>query len=133
MASQRPVRGTRSRMTMSIRTILPTAVLVLTAPLVALACADGGGAPAAPADDPELVAGRAVYAGNCLPCHGPTGGGGVGPQLNDGRLLANVPDPAEQARIVTEGRKQMPAFGQKLTPDQVAAVVRYTREVVARQ
>lgn len=131
MASQRPIRGNRPRV-MRIRTLLPAA-LVLAAPLAAIACTGGSGPPAAPADDAELVLGRTVYAGNCAPCHGPNGGGGVGPQLSGGRLLANVPDPADEVAIVINGRKQMPAFNQKLTPEQVSAVVRYTREVIARQ
>ena len=41
------------------------------------------------------------------------------------------PDPADQVAVVTNGRGGMPAFGDKLTEEEIAAVVEYTRTVLA--
>ena len=106
--------------------------LALAGPLAVVACT-AGDLPEVPADDVQLVAGRMVYANNCAPCHGADGGGGVGLQLNGGRLLEQVPDPADQRLLVENGRNQMPGFGEKLSSDEIDAVVRYTREIIAEQ
>ena len=34
-------------------------------------------------DLPDIIAGKAIYVGNCLACHAADGGGGVGPNLTD--------------------------------------------------
>lgn len=77
--------------------------------------------PAARAEDaaaPELVdAGRKVYRGKCIICHGRQGGRGpnlFGTELPDGDF----------AKVVLEGRKgtQMPAFRTSLGEADVAAV-----------
>ena len=88
-------------------------------------------APAAPADDAGLVLGREVYVGNCQSCHGGLGGGGRGAKLNDGWVLERFPDAAEEATVIAEGVRAMPGFGEKLTAEEIDAVVRYTREVLA--
>ena len=80
--------------------------------------------------DPALATGREVWTGRCSRCHGGDGGGGAGPKLNDGRLLRDFPDPAEQAEVIRKGRKGMPSFGDKLSDAEIQAVVRYTREVL---
>ena len=41
------------------------------------------------------------------------------------------PDPADQIAVVTNGRGGMPAFGEKLSEEEIAAVVEYTRTVLA--
>ena len=69
----------------------------------------------------------AVFADRCAGCHGPDGGGGRGPQLSDGRVAAAFPDIEDQIVVVTEGRGGMPAFGDRLTPDEIRAVVAYSR------
>ena len=101
-------------------------------PLLTVACG-GADVPAAPADDAQLVAGRLIYANNCAPCHGGSGGGGVGVKLNGGRLLEQLPDLADQRLVVENGRNQMPSFSAKLSSDEIDAVVRYTREIIAEQ
>ena len=103
--------------------------------LVGLAAACAGDAPEVPVGpdgeaDPALVAGRDIYSGRCANCHGASGGGGQGPKLADGRVAEQYPDIADQIEVVTEGRKQMPGFGGTLTPQEIEAVVRYTREVL---
>ena len=90
-----------------------------------------------PAANPEVVAaaggvdGAAVFGQRCAGCHGGDGSGGIGPRLAGGRVVANFPDPQEQIAVVTNGRGGMPAFGERLTPEEIAAVVDYTRTVLA--
>ena len=91
-------------------------------------------APAAPVEAVEAaggIDGAAVFADNCAACHGGDGSGGIGPRLAGGRVVTVYPDPADQIAVVTTGRGGMPAFGDKLTDDEIAAVVDYTRTVLA--
>lgn len=75
--------------------------------------------------------GAAVYAQNCARCHGIDGRA----QTHKGRQVDAVdftsddwtPDMAHDIRIVTNGKKSMPAFGRKLTSAQINAVVQYIR------
>jgi mono/diheme cytochrome c family protein len=71
--------------------------------------------------------GAAVFASNCAGCHGPSGGGGVGPALAGGAVVDAFPDEADQIAVVTDGRGGMPAFGGRLSADEIEAVVAYTR------
>lgn len=105
------------------------AVAVLVAGVVA-GCAPGGTAPPAPPGDAELARGREIWVERCARCHGADGSGGAGPRLA-GRVREAYPEPADQIRVVTEGRRGMPAFGDVLDDDDIAAVVRYTREVLS--
>jgi mono/diheme cytochrome c family protein len=110
------------------------AVLAVVGALGALgAGCTGGEVPAPPAGDAVLEQGRAVYGANCVNCHGRDGGGGQGTRLNGGHVLEAYPEPADQLEVVAGGRRAMPAFGEKLTADELEAVVRYTREVLAEQ
>jgi mono/diheme cytochrome c family protein len=70
--------------------------------------------------------GQALFATNCASCHGARGQGGLGPQLA-GRVKQHFPDAADQVAFVTKGSGSMPAFGNSLTPEQIAAIVAYTR------
>lgn len=123
MATPRPIRAARPR---------PVFLLALAWPVLAAACG-GADVPEAPADDAQLVAGRLVYANNCAPCHGASGGGGVGAKLSGGKLVEQIPDPADQRLLVENGRNQMPGFSEKLSAEEIDAVVRYTREIIAEQ
>jgi mono/diheme cytochrome c family protein len=42
--------------------------------------------------------------------------------------VEHFPDPAQEEQVIRKGRGAMPAWEQKLTDEQIAAVVRYTRE-----
>jgi cytochrome c oxidase subunit II len=106
--------------------------LIGVSPVVALACTSDE-LPVVPAGDAVLTLGQGVYNGNCAPCHGATGGGGVGLKLNQGRLLERVPNEADQRALVVNGKGQMPKFGGKLRDEEIEAVVRYTREIIAEQ
>jgi mono/diheme cytochrome c family protein len=91
--------------------------------------------PAAPAAAAEAAAdgldGAALFGDNCAVCHGGDGSGGIGPRLAGGRVVTVYPDAADQIAVVTNGRGGMPAFGERLTADEIAAVVEYTRTVLA--
>ncbi|MGH9025247.1 MAG: c-type cytochrome [Acidimicrobiia bacterium] len=75
----------------------------------------------------EATEGSEIFAASCAGCHGADGGGGTGPQLSDGAVVAAYPDPADEAVVVNDGRGAMPGFQYELTPEQIAAVVEYTR------
>lgn len=103
-----------------------------------------------------LVIGREVYTSKCASCHGASGGGGVGPGLSGGEVLLTFPDPLDHVAWVEGGEEAanedrtygdpsrpggarnldefagvMPGFATSLTPEEIAAVVRYEREVLS--
>jgi mono/diheme cytochrome c family protein len=80
--------------------------------------------------DPTLLLGREIYGNRCASCHSSDGGGRNGPRLNSGRVIERYPDPAEQLAFVAAGRGGMPGFGDDFSPEQLEAVVAYTREVL---
>ena len=82
-------------------------------------------------DDPVLVEGRTIYTRNCASCHSPSGDGGVGLKLSEGAVIDSFPTIEAQIELVRDGRNNMPAYGDRLTEEQIEAVVRYTREVLA--
>ncbi|MGH8915563.1 MAG: c-type cytochrome [Acidimicrobiia bacterium] len=87
----------------------------------------GGGEATAEAPD-GAPDGAAIFAGSCARCHGSDGSGGIGPPLSGGRAVDRFPDPADQIVVVTDGRGGMPAFEDNLTPEEIEAVVTFTRE-----
>ena len=101
----------------------------MTVALVAAGCINDSQV-AAPSDDAELLAGQQIYATQCASCHGLQGEGGRGKQLNEGLVLSAFPNPSDQLDVVVDGSGQMPAFGKRLSEEQLAAVTRYTREVI---
>lgn len=76
----------------------------------------------------DLQLGERVFARNCASCHGRGGDGGMGPKLADGRVVERYPDPRDHREVVVEGRGAMPAWGDRLTDEEIDAVVRYERE-----
>jgi len=72
------------------------------------------------------AAGASIYRASCATCHGQDGQGGVGPTLA-GAVVSRFPDPADQVAVVRDGRGGMPAFGGRLTDEEIAQVVEYTR------
>jgi len=81
---------------------------------------------AAPVPKAGADVGQAIFATRCASCHGADGGGGFGPTLA-GVIAQRYPDPADEAAIVANGRGAMPTFATSLTPEQIDAVVTYTR------
>lgn len=75
--------------------------------------------------DAAAVDGMAIYEANCQRCHRADGSGGRGPSLLG--IAAEQPDPQEQIDQVISGGRGMPAFGERLTPAEIEAVVDYIR------
>lgn len=102
-----------------------------------------GGNPEAPkalaANDPRMKAGEAIYVDQCSACH-TMGGNGIQrmfPTLKGSPFVQSV-DPASLLQVVLNGTRTvstgeeptgpaMPAFGWKLSNDEVAAVTTYVR------
>ena len=85
---------------------------------------------AAARDPQELALGKTTFGTNCMPCHGPEGGGVIGPNLTDDYWLHGA-RPSDIYRTVTGGvlPKGMPAWGTVLKPDQAKAVVAYVMSI----
>jgi mono/diheme cytochrome c family protein len=79
----------------------------------------------------QLALGQSIYAAQCAICHGPTGAGGTGPALDRG-MADKYPDARSQELVVALGRNAMVGFGDQLTPDEISAVVVYTRVALGR-
>lgn len=93
----------------------------------------------------NFTAGEALYAANCVACHGAGGGGGAGPALSGGAVLATFPEGACESHVEwvglgsagwpdsTYGSQSkpvaggMPGFVPRLTEGEVAQVVLYER------
>jgi mono/diheme cytochrome c family protein len=115
-----------------VRRVLP--VIVAVSLLFAGACAPST-APEVPAGpdgrvDEVLVQGRDLHLRRCASCHGAAGGGGRGPAFDE-RLLERYPTIEDHVELVANGRGGMPAFADALDEDELVAVVRYSREVLA--
>ena len=98
-----------------------TAATVVALSVGAASCGGSdGGSDAAPTTGP------AIYAQYCATCHGANGQGFVGPRLA-GVVTTKYPNVEDQIAVVTNGRGTMPAWGSRLSPAQIRAVVEYTR------
>ncbi len=75
--------------------------------------------------------GARIFAARCSGCHGAQGQGLSGPQLA-GRVVERFPDPAAEAAIIANGGNGMPAFGSRLTAEELNAVVEFTRTRAGR-
>ena len=74
----------------------------------------------------EARSGEQVYADSCAQCHGGDGQGGIGPQLADGAVAESLSE-QEQIDVITNGRDNMPAFGDGLSAEEIQAVTDFTR------
>lgn len=105
--------------------------LIIIGGLPGLGWSSGAGpAPALGAED-LLAQGKMVYEANCARCHRAHGGGFADkyPALNKNPFV--VADPGPVIATVFRGRKgemgRMPAWKEKLSDSQVAAVITYIR------
>src|SRR5258708_2827354 len=83
----------------------------------------------------QFAAARASYEKNCRLCHGPNGEGGP-VKLDDGTKLKvptfreghamHHPD-SDFVKQITKGGDGMPAFGQKLKPEEINDLIRFIR------
>jgi mono/diheme cytochrome c family protein len=93
-----------------------------------------------PTDQKSTAAGKAVYAAQCLSCHGPAGHGD-GPAAKDlNPKPRNLSDPAIQSQTdgsifwkLTEGRKPMPTFDKLISEDDRWNVINYVRTLAAKE
>ncbi len=83
----------------------------------------------------EFAATRAVFKEHCAKCHGETGAGGRvdvdGKELRVPNLTgehARKPSDEKLADKITNGDDEMPAFKEKLTPEQINDLVRFIRK-----
>ena len=105
------------------------AALIMTAGIAAMIFALGGpasvGAQSTEDDPAQVEAGMAVFEANCAGCHGANGEGS-----NTGRPLADVANEADRGvhiGSVTNGKGNMPAFGERLDATEIDAAVSYVR------
>jgi mono/diheme cytochrome c family protein len=96
----------------------------------------GNKTPPPPASTPDQFAPmRASYEKNCKLCHGANGEGGPVklddgtklkvPSLREGHALKH-PD-SDFVKQITKGGDGMPAFGEKLKPEEITEMVRFIR------
>ena len=92
----------------------------------------------APAFGADLAQGKKIYTDKCLKCHGEKGRGD-GPRAYDlSKKPADYTDKekmskftdADLRKVVKEGKKPMPAFGKKLSDEDINGVVAYIRTFV---
>lgn len=69
-----------------------------------------------------------IFSTRCASCHGAAGQGLIGPSFNG--VSTRYETPEEQEEIVRNGRNNMPAFKGVLSDEQIAAVVKYERDVL---
>ncbi len=91
----------------------------------------------APAFGEDLAKGKKIYVDKCVKCHGEKGKGD-GPKAEDlEKKPADHTDKAKMAKFtdedlkktVKEGKRPMPAFGKKLTEEQIDDLIAYVRSL----
>lgn len=92
---------------------------------------NGGGGAQQEAQSPQPMnasqlgaEGESIYSSNCSVCHGPSGGGKVGPKLVGNQHLADAGHVIHQ---ILNGSQMMPPIGAAFSDEQVAAVATYVR------
>jgi cytochrome c551 len=68
------------------------------------------------------IDGAAIYAARCARCHGADRSGNNGPALLPEQLTQ---DPAVYQSIIINGNGSMPAWGSRLSADEISALVEY--------
>ena len=117
--------------------------------LVASACTEtptntntsrAAASPAAPspaASVDEFATAKANYAKHCEACHGPEATGGLVkvdnkqikvPSLKSDHALKHTDD--QITKMITNGEEEMPSFKDKMSPDEIALMVRYVRKQI---
>ena len=83
--------------------------------------------------EPANSAAANTYKTNCVSCHGQDGrGSAVGKSLHAADFHSaqvQKQSDAQLAGVVAEGRGNMPAFGTRLSTDQIDALVKYIRSL----
>lgn len=82
--------------------------------------------------DPQAISqGKAVFVGKCAPCHGPDGGGVIGPNLTDKYWIHGDGKAETIADLVRKGvpDKGMPPWDSVLTAKEVNEVTAYVKSI----
>ena len=83
--------------------------------------------------DPFATA-RANFTKNCEPCHGPQGEGGLVkvekkqikvPSLKSEHAIKHTDD--QIVKMITNGEEEMPSFKDKMSPQEIADIVKFVR------
>jgi cytochrome c oxidase cbb3-type subunit 3 len=82
---------------------------------------------------PSGADGAAIFAGNCVMCHGADGKGFPmlkTPNFTDPKWQSSIKD-TEMRKIIKNGKKgtAMPAFGDTLKDEQISAVIAHIRSL----
>lgn len=83
-----------------------------------------------PTTEESIALGAELYSANCARCHGPEGQGKpIAPSINVKSFLTNTSDQALQ-QIITLGvpGTAMPAWGDRMTPAEIQAIVGFIRQ-----
>jgi cytochrome c6 len=72
------------------------------------------------------IDGKTIYNRECVLCHGERGDKGVAGSANLTQSLLSLD---ERIYVIKNGRGVMQPFKNKLTPDEIEAVARYTQEL----
>jgi len=75
---------------------------------------------------PQKPDGKELYERKCSRCHGDDG---TLEKKGADNLQESVLSDAALTRIITEGKKKMPAFGSKLSTEQIQAIAVYTKSL----
>lgn len=95
---------------------------------------------AAPSPIDEFATVRPIFAESCAKCHHEDGAGGLYeedgrslrvPSLREGRAVSHTD--ARYVRQITNGGDGMPAFGDRLSPQQIDELVRFVRRTFQNQ
>ncbi len=112
--------GTVKRNAVGVGATILLAIAMVMAVGLSTASAQSG------ADDPgQVEAGMAVYESNCAGCHGAEGEGS-----DRGRPLTGIASQGDRAThiaSVTSGKGNMPAFGERLSDDEIGSAVSFVR------
>jgi cytochrome c6 len=75
-----------------------------------------------------------LFKQKCTKCHGADGSGDTSlgrifgtPDFTDGGWWAKHPNTDERVRVITKGKRNMPAFGKKLMKAQIAGLATYVQ------
>ena len=81
-------------------------------------------------DSSAVAQGKMLFSAmNCIGCHAPEGGGGMGPPLSDHTWIYGS-DPGQVYLSIVQGRPNgMPAFSKALPPNAVWQLVSYVRSL----
>ncbi|MEL7473074.1 MAG: c-type cytochrome [Planctomycetota bacterium] len=81
-------------------------------------------------DEKWMTFGAALFQGSCVSCHGPDGGGAVGPDLLD-HHYKNISEITDIYAVINDGaaRGAMPAWGQRLHPNEIVLLSAYVAKL----